>query len=63
MLTCLSLSSLPAGRTLDVFSSVREWMKKDGAFQDKDIDEAKLRLFSSIDHPVAPSRQGNNHEL
>merc|ERR1711879_1131754 len=23
-----------------------------------DIDEAKLRLFSSIDHPVAPSRQG-----
>lgn len=45
-------------KTLDVFSSLREWMKKDGAFQDKDIDEAKLRLFSSIDHPVAPSRQG-----
>jgi Zn-dependent M16 (insulinase) family peptidase len=45
---------------LDVYSSVLQWLKKDGSFQDKDIDEAKLRLFSSIDHPVAPSRQGTS---
>jgi Zn-dependent M16 (insulinase) family peptidase len=44
-------------RTLDVFAGILKWLKQ-GSFQEKDIEEAKLRLFSSIDYPVAPSKQG-----
>lgn len=46
-------------KTLDVYSSVLQWLRNEPSFLNQDIDEAKLRLFSSIDHPVAPSRQGS----
>ncbi len=44
--------------TLDVYDRALDWINSSNSFTDKDIDEAKMKLFSSLDHPLPPSSQG-----
>jgi len=43
--------------TLDVFSNTTAWLRDEGVTE-QDVHEARLRVFSSIDSPVPPSRKG-----
>ncbi len=45
-------------RTIDVFAESVPWLLKDGSFSDRDVLEAKLSAFSSIDKPVPPASKG-----
>jgi len=45
--------------TVDVYEAAAAWAAKEGAFSDRDLEEAKLRAFKSLDSPVAPSGKGS----
>eukprot|EP00239_Pterosperma_sp_CCMP1384_P004603 CAMPEP_0197849842 /NCGR_PEP_ID=MMETSP1438-20131217/13379_1 /TAXON_ID=1461541 /ORGANISM="Pterosperma sp., Strain CCMP1384" /LENGTH=1115 /DNA_ID=CAMNT_0043462703 /DNA_START=99 /DNA_END=3446 /DNA_ORIENTATION=+ len=44
--------------TLDVYRNAAEWAASEGSFSERDLSESLLRVFSSIDSPVAPSDRG-----
>lgn len=43
--------------TLDIFDGSADWIRKN-EFTDKDIDEAKLGIFQTVDMPVPPCARG-----
>lgn len=43
--------------TLESFNKSIDWIQR-GEFTQQDLDEAKLKLFSSIDTPLAPYQRG-----
>jgi Zn-dependent M16 (insulinase) family peptidase len=45
-------------RTLSTFQEGFNWMFSPSSFSDRDIREAKLSLFASIDRPVPPGSRG-----
>lgn len=44
--------------TIDVFNRSPEWLMRTDNYNANDIDEAKLKVFQSVDSPLTPSRQG-----
>jgi Zn-dependent M16 (insulinase) family peptidase len=50
-------------RSLKTFSAVGEWLSNQENITQQRIDEAKLRLFGSIDHPVTCSSYGTKKRL
>lgn len=45
-------------KTVDAFKSSIQWALEADSFTPKDVEEAQLRLFSSIDSPVSPGNRG-----
>jgi len=45
--------------TLSKYEDAVNWLIQ-GSFTDEDINEAKLSVFQSVDHPVTPENRGNN---
>ncbi|KAL6068398.1 putative Zn-dependent peptidase, insulinase-like [Balamuthia mandrillaris] len=50
-------------QTLDVYRRSLDWLQRSESFTEQDLEEAKMRLFSSLDSPVAPSNQGTQEFL
>jgi Zn-dependent M16 (insulinase) family peptidase len=50
-------------RSLEVFNRLGEWLSKPANVTQQRLDEAKLRLFGSIDHPVTCSSYGSKKRL
>jgi Zn-dependent M16 (insulinase) family peptidase len=48
--------------TYSVFEAASDWVRK-GSFEQRDVDEAKLGVFQSLDAPQAPSSLGLRHFL
>eukprot|EP00731_Ephydatia_muelleri_P032052 Em0023g559a len=48
--------------TLNRFQDALEWASK-GSFSDKDVEEAKLAVFSQVDAPVSPGAKGATYFL
>lgn len=44
--------------TLEAYRGSYDWLRKEGQFNETDIEEAKLSLFGTMDSPVIPSRKG-----
>lgn len=49
-------------QTLNSFASGTEWLLN-GGYTEEDISEAKLGVFSAIDHPIPPGKKGMSHFL
>jgi hypothetical protein len=49
-------------KTLATFSAAAVWASE-GQFTDRDIDEAKLSVFSKVDSPVPPGQKGMRYFL
>ena len=45
--------------TLKRYEDAVEWLTQ-GSFTEEDINEAKLSVFQSVDHPITPESKGNN---
>jgi Zn-dependent M16 (insulinase) family peptidase len=48
--------------TFDIFDQTHEWVTKN-SFTDRDIEEAKLGVFKTVDSPVPPGSKGMNKFL
>lgn len=48
--------------TFDIFDQAHEWVTQN-SFTDRDIEEAKLRVFQTVDSPVPPGSKGMNKFL
>jgi len=48
--------------TFDVFDQANEWVQQN-SFTDKDVEEAKLGVFQTVDAPIPPGSKGMNKFL
>lgn len=45
-------------RTIQSFEGTRQFLLKENSFGDDDVEQAKLRIFASVDSPVSPTNKG-----
>ncbi|XP_068196334.1 presequence protease, mitochondrial [Antennarius striatus] len=57
LFTFFSYRDPNSDQTLSAFRRSIDWAKS-GQFSQQDIDEAKLSVFSAVDHPVSPANKG-----
>ncbi|KAF7489872.1 Presequence protease [Sarcoptes scabiei] len=58
VLHCYSYRDPKIQETIETFSKIGLWVENTENFSEADIDEAKLQVFQTLDHPVPPGEKG-----
>jgi len=45
--------------TFKVFDDAQKWVLENKTLTERDLEEAKLSVFSDLDHPIAPAAKGS----